>query len=133
MYAPKAEINPIRADVDVDMNKKITGESQASYFLIFKVSKSDKKYAEGVNFYVFENGKILSEYENYSWKMKIKDRIIKTRYFAFPIELKPNQELRVIFSMKEKNGFFYAPITLYEKNWYHEQYDRFNVLYSITK
>ena len=50
MYAPKAEINPIRADVDVDMNKKITGESQASYFLIFKVSKSDKKYAEGVNF-----------------------------------------------------------------------------------
>lgn len=91
----------------------------------------DAVYAEGVNFYVFENGKILSKYENYSWKKKIKDRIIKTRYFAFPIELKPNQELRVIFSMKEKNGFFYAPTTLYERNWYHEQYDRFNVLYSI--
>jgi hypothetical protein len=50
MYAPKAEINPIRADVDVDMNKKITGESHASYFLIFKVSQDDNKYAEGINF-----------------------------------------------------------------------------------
>lgn len=91
----------------------------------------DVVYAEGVNFYVFENGKVLSKYENYSWKTKIKDRIIKTRYFAFPIEIKPNQELRIIFSMQEKNGFFYAPTTLYERNWYHEQYERFNVLYSI--
>jgi hypothetical protein len=50
MYAPKAEINPIRADVDVDMSKKLTGESQASYFLFFKVSKEDNKYAEGMSF-----------------------------------------------------------------------------------
>lgn len=50
MYAPKADINPIRADVDVDMNKKLTGEAQATYFLIFKVSKEDSKYAEGMNF-----------------------------------------------------------------------------------
>lgn len=50
MYAPKAEINPIRADVDIDMSKKIIGESQASYFLIFKVSEEDNKYAEGVSF-----------------------------------------------------------------------------------
>jgi hypothetical protein len=48
MYAPKAQINPIRADVDVDMNKVLTGESEASYFLIFRVS-GDKKYAEGLN------------------------------------------------------------------------------------
>jgi len=48
MYAPKAEINPIRADVEVDMNKKLTGESQASYFLIFKVN-GDNKYSEGLN------------------------------------------------------------------------------------
>jgi len=63
MYAPKAEINPIRADVDVDMNKKLTGESQASYFLFFKVSKEDNKYAEGLrfsgdNFGVFKLGKL---------------------------------------------------------------------------
>lgn len=91
----------------------------------------DVVYAEGVNFYIFENGKILSKYENYSWKTNIKDRVIRTRYFAFPIEIKPHQELRVIFSMQEKNGFFYAPTTLYERNWYQEQYDRFNLLYSI--
>lgn len=50
MYSPKAEINPIRAEVDVDMNKKISGESQASYFLFFKVSKEDNKYADGLKF-----------------------------------------------------------------------------------
>ena len=50
MYSPKAEINPIRAEVDVDMNKKLTGESQASYFLFFKVSKEDNKYADGLKF-----------------------------------------------------------------------------------
>ena len=50
MYSPKAEINPIRAEVEVDMNKKITGESQASYFLFFKVSKEDNKYADGIKF-----------------------------------------------------------------------------------
>lgn len=36
-YAPKAEINPIRANVDVDMNKKLVGESTSSYFLVFQV------------------------------------------------------------------------------------------------
>lgn len=91
----------------------------------------DIVYAENVNFYLFENGKILSKYQNYDWQTKMRDRIIKTRYFAFPIEIKPNQELKVVFSLQEKNGFFYAPATLYEKNWYEEQYNRFNILYSI--
>ena len=50
MYAPNAEINPIRADVEVDMNKKLTGEAKGSYFLFLKVSGDDSKYAEGMNF-----------------------------------------------------------------------------------
>ncbi len=50
MYAPKAEINPIRADVEVDMNKKLSGEAQASYLFCFKVSKADTRYADGMNF-----------------------------------------------------------------------------------
>ena len=91
----------------------------------------DLVYADNVNFYVIENGKILSKYENYSWETKLKDRIIKTRYFAFPIEIKPNQTLKIIFSLRERNGFLYAPATLFEKNWYDEQYTRFNILYSI--
>lgn len=49
-YAPKLEINPIRADVEIDMNKKLTGEAKASYFLMFKVSNSDNKYVEGLTF-----------------------------------------------------------------------------------
>ena len=49
MYAPAAEINPIRADVDVDMNKKISGSSQGTFFIKWQVS-GDRKYAEGMNF-----------------------------------------------------------------------------------
>jgi hypothetical protein len=47
MYAPSAEINPIRADVDVDMNKKLSGESQGSYLWFIKLS-GDKKFADGL-------------------------------------------------------------------------------------
>ena len=48
VYAPKAEINPIHVDVDVNMNKKLEGTSQATYFLFIKVN-GDSKYAEGMN------------------------------------------------------------------------------------
>ena len=48
-YAPKAEINPIRANIEVDMNKKLVGESTSSYFLIFQVG-GDNKFAEGMSY-----------------------------------------------------------------------------------
>jgi hypothetical protein len=48
-YAPKAEINPIRANVEVDMNKKLVGESTSSYFLIFQVG-GDNKFADGMSY-----------------------------------------------------------------------------------
>lgn len=49
MYSPKAEINPIRANVDVDMNKKLVGKSSSSYFLFFRVS-GDNKFADGMSY-----------------------------------------------------------------------------------
>lgn len=49
MYSPSAEINPLRADVDVDMNKRLSGEAQATFFLNLKVSNDDNKYAEGMS------------------------------------------------------------------------------------
>lgn len=48
-YAPKAEINPIRANVDVDMNKKLEGESKSSYFLIFQVGGGNK-FVDGMSY-----------------------------------------------------------------------------------
>jgi hypothetical protein len=48
-YAPKAEINPIRANVEVDMNKKLVGESTSSYFLIFQVGGGNK-FADGMSY-----------------------------------------------------------------------------------
>ena len=48
-YAPSAEINAIRANVSVDMDKKLSGSSSSSYFLFFRTS-GDNKYAEGMSY-----------------------------------------------------------------------------------
>ncbi len=48
-YAPKAEINPIRANIEVDMNKNLVGESTSSYFLIFQVGGGNK-FADGMSY-----------------------------------------------------------------------------------
>ena len=75
MYAPKAEINPLRADVDVDMNKKLTGASQGSYFLCFQVS-GDSKFAEGME---FSGGK------KSKWQYKLNGRLTKSKYTSVHI------------------------------------------------
>ena len=48
-YAPKAEINPIRANVEIDMNKKLSGVSTSSYFLIFQVGGGNK-FVDGMSY-----------------------------------------------------------------------------------
>ena len=48
-YAPKAEINPIRANIEVDMTKKLVGESTSSYFLFFQVGGGNK-FADGMSY-----------------------------------------------------------------------------------
>lgn len=48
-YAPSAEINAIRANVDVDMSKKLEGESSSTYFLFFRTG-GDNKFVEGMRY-----------------------------------------------------------------------------------
>lgn len=48
-YAPVANINEIRAVIDVDMKKKLTGESATTYLFCFKIN-GDNKYADGVTY-----------------------------------------------------------------------------------
>jgi len=43
------QLDPIKADINVDETKKIIGESSSSYFLIFRVS-GDKSFADGINY-----------------------------------------------------------------------------------
>ncbi len=43
------QLDPIKADINVDETKKIKGESSSSYFLIFRVS-GDKTFADGINY-----------------------------------------------------------------------------------
>jgi hypothetical protein len=42
-------IRPLDADITVDINKKISGESSSFYFLCFRLG-GDAKYAEGVDY-----------------------------------------------------------------------------------
>lgn len=46
-----SNIRPLDADVTVDVNKKISGESSMAYFLVFRLS-GDSKFAEGVDYSV---------------------------------------------------------------------------------
>ncbi len=46
-----SSIRPLDADVTVDVNKKISGESSVVYFLVFRLS-GDSKFAEGVDYSV---------------------------------------------------------------------------------
>jgi hypothetical protein len=43
------QLDPIKADINVDETAKIKGESSSSYFLIFRVS-GDKTFADGINY-----------------------------------------------------------------------------------
>ncbi len=49
-------IHPLDADITVDTDMKITGESKSIYFLFFRI-QGDNKYAEGVD---YSTGKGLS-------------------------------------------------------------------------
>ena len=43
------ELDPIKADINVDESKKLKGSSTATYVLGFRV-KGDDKYADGINY-----------------------------------------------------------------------------------
>lgn len=49
MYSPRAEINPIRAEVTIDKNKVLEGEASMTYFLVFRI-QGDNDYAEGMSY-----------------------------------------------------------------------------------
>jgi hypothetical protein len=126
MYAPKAEINPIRADVDVDMNKKIVGESQASYFFIFKVSAEDNKYAEGVSF----SGDQIGAFRLNKLKSAAAYKAITNA--GCDIIVHPNYIIQkhnyVFFSSYEIKVTGYAG---YFKKFYQEPYDKDNQTHHV--
>ena len=47
-YAPSAEINAIRANVEIDMSKKLEGVSNSTYLFFFRLS-GDNKFASGMS------------------------------------------------------------------------------------
>jgi hypothetical protein len=47
--APELEIASLRAEVDVDMSKKLEGSAQSTYFLFFRIS-GDNKFLDGMEY-----------------------------------------------------------------------------------
>jgi hypothetical protein len=54
------ELDPIKADIEVDEKTKLKGESSSSYFLIFRVS-GDKTFADGINYTTDANASIVQQ------------------------------------------------------------------------
>lgn len=54
------QLDPIKADINVDETKKIKGESSSSYFLIFRIS-GDKTFADGINYSSDASASVLQQ------------------------------------------------------------------------
>lgn len=54
------QLDPIKADINVDESKKLKGESSSAYFLIFRVS-GDKTFADGINYSTDASASILQQ------------------------------------------------------------------------
>ena len=92
-YAPRAEINPIRANVDVDMAKKISGESTSSYFLIFQVG-GDNKFADGMTYSSESQFNALFKARENKTKSAAAFKAVKSS--GADIIVHPNYEIEVI-------------------------------------
>lgn len=61
VMSKNVELDPIKADIIVDDSKKLKGESQSSYFLIFKVD-GDNKYADGITYSTDANAGFIAQF-----------------------------------------------------------------------
>ncbi|WP_338876806.1 7TM-DISM domain-containing protein [Spirosoma sp. SC4-14] len=75
----------------------------------------DIVYADEMSFYVLKNGKIIQQIEHYSWQTPLWSREVPSRYFAFPLELKPGESVRAYIRAQEKNGTLITPISVWDR------------------
>jgi len=54
------QLDPIKADIKVNEDKKLSGESTSAYFLIFRVM-GDNTFADGINYSTDANNSIASQ------------------------------------------------------------------------
>ena len=55
------QLDPIKADIEVNEKAKLTGASSSTYFLFFRVS-GENTYADGINYSTDGNSSLLSQY-----------------------------------------------------------------------
>lgn len=120
-YAPRAEINPIRANIDVDMDKKISGESLSSYFLIFQVG-GDNKFADGMSYSSESQFNALFKARENKTKSAAAFKAVKSS--GADIIVHPNYEIQVknyiIFKQIKVKVTGYAG---YFKKFYQKEYN----------
>ena len=57
------ELDPIKANIEVDTEKKLKGESSSTYFTVFRV-QGDRKFADGINYSTDASTSIVSKLLN---------------------------------------------------------------------
>lgn len=55
------QLDPIKADINVEEKSKIKGESSSTYFLVFRVS-GDNTFADGINYSTDASASVLSQF-----------------------------------------------------------------------
>lgn len=55
------DLDPVKADIKVNENSKLTGLSKSIYFLIF-IIQGDNTFADGINYSADDGGGIMSKF-----------------------------------------------------------------------
>lgn len=91
----------------------IRNASDKTQFLISNLHFKEFNY---ISFYlVDERNNILFRQENFSQKTPISKKPILTRYFAFPIRIKPGQRLTIYWCGQREHRVVLMPLRLYSK------------------
>ncbi|MEZ0539113.1 sensor histidine kinase [Fibrella arboris] len=94
------------------------GAEQARQFVL----EVDIVYADEMSFYVLEGKTSLFQIEHDSWRIPLWQRTIASRYFAFPLNLAPEQAVRVFIRAQERSGTLITPIRIWERSAYERYY-----------
>ncbi len=94
------------------------GAKQARKFVL----EVDIVYADEMSFYMLDGKKITFQIEHDSWHVPLWKRKIASRYFAFPLDLAPEQAVRVFIRAQEQSGTLITPIRIWERSAYERYY-----------
>ena len=95
------------------------------------VVELDNIFFDEASFYVFENRQVGPKIEHINWHTAPQNRPVPSRYYAFPLDLKPRQTVRVFVKMQFKGGIFVCPVTVWARDYYQQQQQFYSLVFLI--